>query len=246
MPGLQLAARAAHGNGARRARRFLERLRLDFVGIGEAGALAGHRAHAHSLLDAGAAFLDDAVLERPGLLLGCLEIQIRGVDLRAQGQVERLREPPWSRPPGASSACCASCRVSLPPGAVAALVVTVLLIGLLSVQRGDAMRQRRKFAPCLGLRGEIDVGRDDALASGSSASTRPSSRRSCCGPGAPAIGMQPLLGAGHEVTQILDGARAQQRLPVRLASGRGERRWHHQPLRARCLQARYSSGKRTS
>ena len=92
MPGLHRAAPAAAGDRARRACRFLEGLRLDLVGIGKAGALARHGAHAHALLDAGAALLDDAVLQGPGLLLRHLKIQVRGVHLGPEHQVEGLAE----------------------------------------------------------------------------------------------------------------------------------------------------------
>src|SRR5258708_527466 len=89
-PGLHRTGPAANSDGARGARRFLERLRLDFIGIGEAGAFAGQRAHTHALLDARAPFLDDAILERPGLFLRDLEIQISGVHLGTEHEIERL------------------------------------------------------------------------------------------------------------------------------------------------------------
>src|SRR3546814_2756779 len=44
-----------------------QRLRMDVVGIGEAGLLAGNRAHAHALLDRVRAVLHDPVLHRPAL-----------------------------------------------------------------------------------------------------------------------------------------------------------------------------------
>ena len=89
MPGLRVPGRdaalpARHRDGARGARGFLERRQHDLVGVGKAGLLAGERAHADALLDAGAAVLDDAVLERPGLLVRQLEIQV--------GEVHRVRE----------------------------------------------------------------------------------------------------------------------------------------------------------
>ena len=45
--------------------------------------LAGERAHAHALLDVGAAFLDDAVLECPGLVARELEVDVGRVDRAA-------------------------------------------------------------------------------------------------------------------------------------------------------------------
>ncbi len=68
--------------------------RHDLVGIREAGALARHRPHAHALLDAVAAFLDDAVLERPVLLARELEVQVARVHARAEHRIERLFEAP--------------------------------------------------------------------------------------------------------------------------------------------------------
>ena len=84
VPGLDLALAALARDRARRARRLEQRRRHDLVGIGEAGALAGHRAHADALLDAVAAFLDDAVLERPVLLARELEVEVARVDARAE------------------------------------------------------------------------------------------------------------------------------------------------------------------
>ncbi len=94
VPGLDLALAALARDRARRARRLEQRRRHDLVGIGEARALAGHRPHAHALLDAVAAFLDDAVLERPVLLPRQLEIQVARVDARAEHRIERLFEAP--------------------------------------------------------------------------------------------------------------------------------------------------------
>ena len=76
VPGLHLPLAALARDRARRARRLEQRRRNDLVRIREAGALAGHRAHADALLDAVAAFLDDAVLERPVLLARELEIEV--------------------------------------------------------------------------------------------------------------------------------------------------------------------------
>ena len=94
VPGLDLALAALARDRARGARRLEQRRRHDFVRIGESRALARHRAHAHALLDAVAAFLDDAVLERPVLLARELEVEIPGIHARAEHGVERLLEPP--------------------------------------------------------------------------------------------------------------------------------------------------------
>ena len=83
-PGAHTSLAALHGYGARRARGLLERRQNDLVGVGEAGLLAGESAHADPLLDAGAAVLDDAVLERPGLLVRELEVKI--------GEIHRVRQ----------------------------------------------------------------------------------------------------------------------------------------------------------
>ena len=57
-----------------------QRRQDDLVRIREACLLAGERAHADALVDAVRAFLDDAVLERPGLLASQLEVRVGIVD----------------------------------------------------------------------------------------------------------------------------------------------------------------------
>ncbi len=74
------------------ARGFLQRGQHDLVRVGETRLLATHGAHAHALLDAVAAVLDDAVLDRPGLLARELEIQVRGVDLVTHHRAEHARQ----------------------------------------------------------------------------------------------------------------------------------------------------------
>ncbi len=63
-------------NSARGARCFLQGRQNDFIRIGESGLLARQGADADALLDAGAAVLDHAVLQRPGLLVCKLEIEV--------------------------------------------------------------------------------------------------------------------------------------------------------------------------
>ena len=94
VPGLHLPLAALARDRARRARRLQQRRRHDLVGIGEAGALARHRPHAHALLDAVAAFLDDAVLEGPVLLARQLEVEVARVHARAEHRIESLLEAP--------------------------------------------------------------------------------------------------------------------------------------------------------
>src|ERR1700690_87865 len=48
---------------------------------------------ANTLLDAGIAFLDDAILQRPALLARQLEIKVGGIHGRTQHQPERLLDP---------------------------------------------------------------------------------------------------------------------------------------------------------
>jgi len=73
-----------HRDGARGTRGLLERRQHDLVRVSEAGLLTGERPHANPLFDAGAAVLDHAVLERPGLLVRQLEVQV--------GEIHRVRE----------------------------------------------------------------------------------------------------------------------------------------------------------
>ena len=71
---------ARRGDGAHRARRVQQRGFGQLVGVGEGGLLAGHRAHAHALVDAEAAALDDAFLQAPAFVAGALEVQVGIVD----------------------------------------------------------------------------------------------------------------------------------------------------------------------
>ena len=77
---------------ARAARGRKEFGQHDLVGIREAGLLAAHRAHADALLDRMIAFLDDAVLEHPGLAARMLEVEIGGVDGRPDELAEHAVE----------------------------------------------------------------------------------------------------------------------------------------------------------
>ncbi len=54
---------------------------IELVGIGEPGALTGDRAHADALIDAVRPFLDDPVLDGPGLVTRELQIQVDVVEL---------------------------------------------------------------------------------------------------------------------------------------------------------------------
>src|SRR3546814_5947392 len=83
---------ALAGNRARGVRRSQQRLGVDVVGIGEAGFLAGNRAHAHTLFDRMRAVPDDAVLDRPGLAPRMLEIQVAEIDAGAEQRTERSEE----------------------------------------------------------------------------------------------------------------------------------------------------------
>ena len=80
MPGLQCAGRAAARDRARSTRGLEQRRQHDLVRVGEPRALARERAHADTAVDAVRAVLDDAVLERPGLLAHRLKIDVRVVD----------------------------------------------------------------------------------------------------------------------------------------------------------------------
>ncbi|MNH93559.1 hypothetical protein D3C73_461630 [compost metagenome] len=68
------------------AGRCAQGLQSDRVAVGETGFLTRLRTHAHTLVEVEAAFLDDAVFQRPGLGNLPLEIQVGGIDARA-GQV---------------------------------------------------------------------------------------------------------------------------------------------------------------
>ncbi len=80
LPGADAPLASLDRDGARGARGLLQSRQDDLVGIGEAGLLAGERAHPDALLDARAAVLDDPVLERPRLLPRELEVEVGEVD----------------------------------------------------------------------------------------------------------------------------------------------------------------------
>ena len=75
-----------------RARRALQRRQGDLVGIGEAGALPGHRPHADPAVDAVVALAHDTVLEDPALVAGALEIQVGGVHRVTEQAVEDVSQ----------------------------------------------------------------------------------------------------------------------------------------------------------
>ena len=79
---------AVAGDRPRGAGRAQQRLRIDVVGIGEAGLLAGDGAHADALIDGMRAILDDAVLHRPALAPRMLEVEITEIDARTQQRAE--------------------------------------------------------------------------------------------------------------------------------------------------------------
>src|SRR5882757_11475163 len=90
LPGTDLPVTTLNGNGTCRPRRLFERGQHNLIGVGETGLLTGQRPHAHALLDAGAAVLHDAVLERPGFLVRKLEIQVGEIDGMCQDFAEYL------------------------------------------------------------------------------------------------------------------------------------------------------------
>ncbi len=65
-----------------------------FVGVRKAGFLAADGAHADALFDAVRALLDDAILERPGLLARQRKVQIRVIHAAAHDGVEHLAQAP--------------------------------------------------------------------------------------------------------------------------------------------------------
>jgi hypothetical protein len=85
----------------------------DVVAVGEGRLLAGHCAHAHALVDAEAAALDDAFFQAPALVAGDLEVQVGVVDAvladHAQCACASLAS---SSPKGSISSCWAMARRS--------------------------------------------------------------------------------------------------------------------------------------
>ncbi len=77
---LDATALASGGNGAHGAGGVEQRGFGDVVGVGEGGFLAGDGAHAHALVDAEAAGLDDALFEAPAFAARVLEVQVGVVD----------------------------------------------------------------------------------------------------------------------------------------------------------------------
>jgi hypothetical protein len=92
------------GDRAHGARRVDQRGLGEVVGIGEGGLLAGHRAHAHALVDAEAAALDDAFFQAPALVARGLEVQVGVVDaVLADHPSARVRRPRPGRKARASA-----------------------------------------------------------------------------------------------------------------------------------------------
>jgi len=79
---LHAAVLAGAGDRAGGAGRLQQGVLVDGVAVGKAGLLAGLGAHAHALVEVEAAFLDDAVFQRPRLGNLPLEIQVGSVDAR--------------------------------------------------------------------------------------------------------------------------------------------------------------------
>ncbi|MCY1405033.1 hypothetical protein D9M71_202600 [compost metagenome] len=92
LEGLHAAVLPGAGDRARGLRGLAQGLAGDGVAVGEAGLLAGLRAHADTLVHVEAAFLDDAVLEHPGLGHLALEVQVRGIDARAAQLMQQRRQ----------------------------------------------------------------------------------------------------------------------------------------------------------
>ena len=67
-----------------RLRRSQQRVCMDVIGVGEAGLLAGNRAHTHALLDGMGTVLDDAILHAPALAAGVLEVKVTKVHTGAE------------------------------------------------------------------------------------------------------------------------------------------------------------------
>src|SRR5690606_18604534 len=91
LPRDQSARRGGVARARDRARRAggLEQGRgVDVVRVREAGLLAGDRPHANALLDRMRAVLDDAVLHRPALAPGMLEVQVAEIDAGAEQRAE--------------------------------------------------------------------------------------------------------------------------------------------------------------
>ena len=87
-PALLPGPRDRTGGAAGGAQRRL----VDGVAVGEAGLLAGLGAHADTLVEMEAAFLDDAVLENPGLGHQRLEVQVGGIDARPRQLAQQARQ----------------------------------------------------------------------------------------------------------------------------------------------------------
>jgi len=84
-----LAARSDRAHGPRGVH---QRSFGDVVRVGERSFLAGHRAHAHALVDAEAAALDDAFFKAPAFAARVLEVQVGIVDAVRGDGGERLAQ----------------------------------------------------------------------------------------------------------------------------------------------------------
>ena len=89
LPGLHTPVLPLAGDRTCSAGRGLKRRHHELVGIGESGLLATIGAHTDALVQTEAAFTNDAVLQRPALLAGYLEVQVRVVDTAAHQAAKR-------------------------------------------------------------------------------------------------------------------------------------------------------------
>ena len=88
--GLDAALLAGGADGAHGTHGVHQRGERDVVRVGKRGFLARNGAHAHALVDAEAAGLDDAFLQAPAFAAGGLEIQVGVIDLARVHGGQRL------------------------------------------------------------------------------------------------------------------------------------------------------------
>ena len=86
---LHAAALPGGGDAAHGQRAVGECGLADGVGVGEGRFLAGHGAHAHALVDAEGAALDDALFQAPALGAGGLEVEVGVVHAVGGDELER-------------------------------------------------------------------------------------------------------------------------------------------------------------
>jgi hypothetical protein len=91
---------AGGGDGAHGARGVQQRFDAEVVAVGEGRLLAGHGAHAHALVDAEAAALDDAFFQAPAFVARGLEVQVGVVDAVFADGGQRLRQAGFGQAEG--------------------------------------------------------------------------------------------------------------------------------------------------